>query len=210
MSVFWDFVTIWKEHTDSVNPPADFPTFLVTGSVNGSGLCSYLSAGVVRKLVYSISGAGHLNGQLVSAVGDGDLTTPSQQIVSGGSLTFSYPVATIHIGLPYTGTLKMLPLSGDGQTVNATKTRKVYDIVLRVWKSIAGYFGKSPSSTFPISYSESNNHNPDDSVLFTGDIHYTPFESSFGEYWELTLEINEPLPFMLLAAVIRSEIEEDK
>jgi hypothetical protein len=83
-------------------------------------------------------------------------------------------------------------------------------VVLRVWKSIAGQFGYDTDTLFPIDYSESVNKNPDDDILFTGDVHYTPVESSWDSMWQPTLYIDTPLPFMILAAIIRSEISEDK
>lgn len=204
MSTPWDFINVWDSHTN------DYPTFVTTGngSINGVGTCKYLSFGTVRKVLTSISGVPYLNGQIVGVVADG--LYQGQQIVSNGGILLNPPAVTVHLGLLYQGRLKFLPLGGDGQDVNQSKKRKPYDFVFRVWKSLSGMFGQDENSLYPISYTESVNKNDDDDVLFTGDIHYVPTESSWDDYCQPELIIDEPTPFMLLASIIRSEISEDK
>lgn len=175
-------------------------------SLDGSDLCPYMANGQVRKLVSIISGLTHLEGQLVSITQDGAVSADIFQKVISGGITLSVPAAVVHVGLPYVGTMQMLPLGGDGQTVNETKKRKVYDVVLRLWQSFSGKFGKDLESLFPLV----ENKNIPEIPLFTGDYHYTPFESSWDDNWQPVLVQDDPLPFMLLAMVIRSEIEEDK
>lgn len=212
MSTAWDFVSIWKQHLEDDSPPPDYPTFLIWNAVNGGGLCKYLSGGEVRKLVTAVTGYGHLEGQLVSVVGDGEIASPATQTVVGGILTLSVPAATVIGGLGYVGKVQFLPLGGDGQTVNQGKDRKLFDTTFRVWKSLGGKFGKDEDSLREIEYTsvEQVNMNPDDDVLFTGDLHYVPAESSFLPYWSPVFIQDEPLPFMLLASIFRSEISEEK
>lgn len=208
----WDFETVWKEHTDTVNPPGDYPTFLISNTIDGSGLCKYLAGGVARQLITSVNGADYLNGQLVGISGDGVVATPAQAVVSGGAVTLSVPAATITLGLLYNWTLQFLPLGGDTKDISQGKERKVFDIVLRVWKSSGGSVGGDSMEEFVIDYSapENINRNPDDDVLFTGDLHAIGFESKVTNYAQPILTGNQPLPFMLLATIIRSEIIEEK
>ncbi len=202
----WDFVNIWSEHE------ADYPTFSLSSadSINGVGTCKYLSFGTVRKLVSSVGGFNHLNGQIVAVQADGlDI---GDQVVTNNQIILSNPAATIHAGLSYSWTLKFLPLGGDAQTVNQGKERKVFDVVLRIYKSLGGEFGKDTSKLYPIDYTALGNinRNPDDNVLFTGDLHDVGFESSVLDYWTPVLTGSRPYPFQLLAAIIRSEINEEK
>lgn len=200
----WDFSTpIWYERLACL----DYPTFVpcsASSPINGIGTCAYLAKGEVRKLVTTITGLDHLDGQRVVVVTDGIPTEPSQFVVFDGTIHLTDPAAVIHVGLPYTGKLQFLPLGGDGQTVNETKERKVYNVVMRLWKSLGGKFGKDEDHLFPFEYL------PSDDILFTGDMHDVPFESSVDDYWSPVFVQDEPLPFMLLATVIRSEIFEDK
>jgi hypothetical protein len=180
--------------------------------VNGVGVCKYLANGQVRKLVAAVGGLDHLNGQIVNIAADGGVANPSYATVNEGYITLLTPAATVHVGLPYTWTLQFLPLGGDGQTVNQGKDRKLYDVVLRVYKSLGGQFGKDTNQLFPINYkaTENINSNTDDNVLYTGDLHGIGFESSVLNYWVPVLTGSQPVPFMLLAAIMRSEINEEK
>lgn len=171
-----------------------------------AGSCAYLSAGQVRKKVQTLSGLNHLNGQLVQIMYDGVVPPTNAFTVTSNAIQLPEPAAVVHVGLPYTGTMQMLPLGGDGQTVNQTKKRKMYDVVLRLWQSFGGKFGRDVGSLFPLVEPQTLPGTP----LFTGDYHYTPFESSWEDNWQPVLYQDTPLPLMLLAAVIRSEIEEDK
>lgn len=198
----WDFITTWVEHSDKY---PDFLNFIVP--VDGENVCTYLAGGQVRKMVTSVSGLDHLNGQLAYVVLDGGgVTAPFIETVASGTIALSVPAAVIHVGLPYQGKVQFLPLGGDGQTVNETKERKVFDIVFRLFQSLGGRFGKDEDNMFPLDYSDLDTSD----VLYTGDFHNIPFESSVENYWTPVFIQDEPLPFMLLAAVIRSEIFEDK
>lgn len=169
--------------------------------------CAYFKGGYVRKMVNNVTGLTHLEGQTVLVVTDGIIPSPAEYEVTGGTLVpaLTNKAAVVHVGLPYVGKIKFLPLGGDGgQNVNETKERKVYDICMRVFNSLGGKFGKDEDHVFPIDFP------PTDEVLFTGDIHDIPFESSWDELWQPVFIQDSPLPFMVLAFVIRSEISEDK
>lgn len=168
--------------------------------------CAYFKGGQVRKMVNNVTGLTHLEGQTVEVVADGILPSPTQYTVTGGTLVpaLTNKAGVIHVGLPYTGKLKFLPLGGDAQTVNETKDRKVYSVVFRLFESLGGKFGKDEDSLFTLAYDGTED------PLFTGDFHDVPFESSVDNLWEPVLVCDTPLPFMLLAAVIRSELFEDK
>ena len=183
-----------------------------SGSLDGTQLCPYLANGTVRKLVTTISGLTHLNGQQVTVVQDGIVSPNNNDFVSGGQIVLDNPGATIHVGLPYTGKVQFLPLGGDGQTVNQGKKRKLFDVLFRLFKSLGGKFGKDEASLYDLNYTttENINQNSDDETLFTGDFHYVPFESSMLDYWSPIFVQDQPLPSTLLAAIFRSEISEDK
>lgn len=173
---------------------------------------TYQKGGRIHAYVSSVSGPSHLNGQTVAVVTNG------QNVLSltyNNGVSLPAPAWNISVGLPYTWTLQWLPLGGDGQTVNQGKKRKLYDIVLRVWQSLGGYFGQDANHLFPLPYTNPDNQlnlniAPDYNPLATGDIHGTGVDSQFDAYCMPVLTGSQPLPFMLLASIMRSEISEEK
>lgn len=173
---------------------------------------TYQKGGRIHVYVSSVAGPSYLNGQTVAVVTNGQnvLSLPYEN-----GVTLSTPAWNISIGLPYNWTLKFLPLGGDGQTVNQGKKRKLYDIVLRVWQSLGGQFGQDEDGLFDVPYDNPDNkfklnEAPDFNPLATGDIHAVGVDSQWDDYCMPVLTGSQPLPFMLLAAILRSEIAEDK
>jgi hypothetical protein len=192
-------------------------TFTLTdefGTAISTVLCSpYLSGGQVRAMETTFSGLSYLNGEYVSVVTDSGLPAAQQTfLVAGGQITLPNPAAVVHIGLPYTGTLKLLPLGEaiQGMTTQ-TKKKKVYKIVARVWQSSGGQFGDNLNNLYKQIY---NTQTPDvipgsSPPLYTGDIGLD-FESFFAELWQPILVQQVPLPYMLLALVIDTDTQAGK
>lgn len=181
--------------------------------VNSTNFSTYISSGQVRLMQTVFSGLSHLEGEIVSVMTDGALPAAQQTFtVVGGSITLPNPAAVVHAGLPYTGTLQFLPLGGDTQSVSMTKVRKCFEVNFRVWQSLGGKFGFDMNNLFDIIMPNQIANLPayHANPPFTGDIIQVDFESSEDRYSAPFLIQDQPLPFMLLAAVFRSEIFEDK
>ena len=192
-------------------------TFTLTdefGTPISTVLCTpYLSGGAVRAMNTTFTGLDYLDGEYVSVVADSGLPAAQQTfLVAGGQITLPNPAAVVHIGLPYTGTLKMLPLGEaiQGMTTQ-TKKKKIFKIVARVWNSLGGQFGDNLNNMYKQIYSTQN---PDvipgsSPPLYTGDISLD-FESFFAELWQPILVQQVPLPYMLLALVIDTDTQAGK
>ena len=192
-------------------------TFTLTdefGTPISTVLCTpYLSGGAVRAMNTTFTGLDYLDGEYVSVVADSGLPAAQQTfLVAGGQITLPNPAAVVHIGLPYTGTLKLLPLGEaiQGMTTQ-TKKKKVYKIVARVWQSSGGQFGDNLNNLYKQIY---NTQTPDvipgsSPPLYTGDIGLD-FESFFAELWQPILVQSVPLPYMLLALVIDTDTQAGK
>jgi len=183
-------------------------TFVITADVD----YSYQLGGRIHKFVSSVTGPSHLNGQMVAVVTNGCnvLSLPYNN-----GVVLPTPAWNVIIGLPWKYTLKFLPLGGDGQTVNQGKERKLYDIILRVWQSLGGLFGQDEDNTYALPYENPDNkidqnEAPDWNPLATGDIHAVGIDSQWDSSCMPVLTGTDPLPFMLLAAILRSEISEEK
>ena len=173
---------------------------------------TYQLGGRIHKYISSVSGPSYLNGQTVAVVTNGNNVL---SMTYNNGITLATPAWNIIVGLPWKWRLKFLPLGGDGQTVNQGKERKLYDVVLRVWQSLGGQFGQDEESVFDLPYENPDNdlnmnESPDFNPLGTGDIHAVGFDSQWDDYCTPVLIGTDPLPFMLLAAILRSEVSEDK
>lgn len=87
-------------------------TFELSGE-DGTGHETYVSGGVVRKLVTVIDGLDHLDGETVQVFADGAMRDPAT--VVNGSITVrdggdTFPFAVGEAGLPFDWTLEPLPL----------------------------------------------------------------------------------------------------
>ena len=192
-------------------------TFTLTdefGNPISTVLCTpYLSGGAVRAMEKTFSGLDYLDGEYVSVVADSGLPAAQQTfLVAGGQITLPNPAAVVHIGLPYTGTIQLLPLGEDvGGVPTQMMNRKVHQVTARVWQSSGGQFGDNLNNLFKQIY---DTQTPDvipgtSPQLYTGDIELD-FESFFAKNWQPMIVQSQPLPFMLLALVIRSDVQDDK
>lgn len=197
------------------NKTAD--TFQLTDTagnvIDTTNFGTYIGGGEARLMQTTFGGLSHLNGEMVSVATDGALPSAQQTyLVSSGQITLISPAAVVHIGLPYLGTLQLLPLGGDAQSVTHTKVRKVYKINAKVYRSAGGFVGDTVNSISPIIMPNQDDTVPPyhSNALYTGDLIELPFESYEATNWQPVFVFCAPLPFMLLALVIQSEIFEDK
>jgi hypothetical protein len=73
----------------------------------------------------TISGLDHLNGKAVAVCADGAVVPGLT--VSGGAITLPADASVVHVGLPYTADLQLLPLAIDGAEAGGQGTIKAVD-----------------------------------------------------------------------------------
>ncbi len=181
-------------------------TTLLGVDINGLAFSTYISGGQVRKMVDTISGLDHLEGETVSVQVDGSIPSTETYVVSGGGFTLSQKAAVVHAGLPYAGTLRLLKLSdGSATGTGQTKNRRIYQMRLRVDRSLGIKVGPNEDeldSVIPFAFV--NTFPPD---LVTGDreiVHRTSWRKDA----ELAIVQDRPLPFNLLAVILLSDVSE--
>ena len=169
-----------------------------TDAINSSAFTAYVSGGTVETVLKTITGLEHLEGETVTALGDGAVI-PSET-VSSGSVVIDYWVNKIHIGLPYTSTVEPMKLSiGSAVGTSRGKLQKVPRVIPSFYETVGGKAGPTDSKLFNIPFGTG-----DVPELFTGD---KVFE--FAGDWEreatLVIVQDQPLPMTVLSIV--SEIE---
>lgn len=80
----------------------------VTDLVDASTWPAWISGGVLRRAVASVSGLSHLDGLGVSILADGSVVVP--QVVSGGAVVLDPPASRVHVGLGYVSELETLSI----------------------------------------------------------------------------------------------------
>lgn len=170
-------------------------------NIDGSAYNAYKSGGKVRKKVTAVSGLDHLEGETVSAQIDGGLPSTETYTVSSGAITLSTAGAVIHVGLPYTATIRLLKLSGVTEKgTGHGKKHRVYNVTARLDKSKEFQIGQDADNmtTFPMP----------ETGLYTGDAHMTP-DTWWDDGVELVIKQTKPLPLNLLGLIIRADFQED-
>ena len=190
-------------------------TFEITdldgNTVDSTDFNTYLSGGQVRKMVSSLSGLSYLNGEYVSVVCDGGVSPQTQSfLVSGGAITLPTKAAVVHVGLPYKGTLQLLPL-GDGSQKGSgqTKPHRIYDCALIVNDSLGGNIGIDDAHMSRIIYPNQtpnllSGHTP---TPYSGVVKKIPI-TGWTTNSNIMITQDMPLPMMILAVVIDSEESE--
>jgi len=165
--------------------------------------CAYVSGGQVRKMVDTITGLDHLEGESIKAQVDGILPTGTNLFtVVSGSITLPDKAAVIHAGLPYEGKIQLLKASGgSAMGTGQTKMRRVYLSVTRFFKSLGLKVGLDEDNLSPIF--DGTPALP----LQTGDVEKFP-KTNWGQEIEMVYKMEDPLPCFILAIMLRSEVEE--
>lgn len=149
----------------------------------------YTSAGELHKIVTTISGLSHLEGETVQVKGDG--ATQPDATVSSGSITLARSAYEVTVGMPYTTTIATLNKSyeqNEGE-MQGQRVRWVRPI-LRVYKSTR------PLLNGEFLPSRSDLDEMDAAVeLYSGDLFYGSI--GWGNTGVLTITTSDPLPLRL-------------
>lgn len=191
----WESISYLVQDTAIHTDPID-------GTISGN-YCPYVSQGQVRKMVTNVTGLTHLNGEEVSVQADGLPENSQTYEVSGGTLTPALPGyrAVVHVGLPYTGRIKLLPASdGSPKGTGQTKMRRIYSVVARVFRSLGFKIGLDEDHLDPMVLS--------DPVLplLTADLEKTP-KVKWDKRAQLTIIQDLPVPLMIMMVLLQSEVE---
>ena len=143
------------------------------------------------------SGLGHLEGEAVVALVDG---VPVDGLtVDSGEVSFDFPGADIHVGLPYTGVLAPLPFSS-GEDLNTAHGLPFSfgEILVRVYESVGGKAGSGLDALDPLQMSPSSWGEP---VQPHSGILDIAAPADYGTDLTLYVVQDQPLPLTVLAVV---------
>ena len=174
----------------------DFGTDVKDAFYVDSGLSSYTNSAFT-----TFSGLGHLEGQTLSVLADG--ATHPDVTVSSGQVTLDRSAKVVHFGLKYTSTLQTMRVDA-GATLGTSqgKTKRIYDVTVRLFRTVGLKIGQSPSVIDLIPFRSSADQMDEALDLFTGDktIEFTSGYDSDGYIYAIS---DQPLPMTILSVFPR-------
>lgn len=161
--------------------------------IDGSDYGTYLTwgtLGTVRKTYTTITGLDHLEGETVHILADGLVEDP--QVVAAGSITIDETSGEIHVGLPYTSTLKTMRVEAGSQLGTAqSKAKRISKVVLRMRDSLNCNMGTEDSQ---------DEVDFDTRPLYSGDKEIL-MPSKYSDEGYVMVTQTDPLPLNILALI---------
>ena len=145
----------------------------------------------------TISGLDHLEGQTVSILADG--ATHPDKTVSSGSVTLDRSSTNVKIGLAYTSLLQTMRLNAGSQNgTSQGKTKRIYDITVRMFETIGVEVGPDLSNMERIPFRSSADLMDEGIPPFTGDKE-VEFRGNYETDGFIFVRQTQPLPFTILS-----------
>ncbi len=147
--------------------------------------------------VTTISGLDHLEGQTVSILANG--ASHPDKTVSSGSITLDRSSTSVKVGLAYTSLLQTMRLNAGSQNgTSQGKTKRIYDITVRMFETIGVEVGPDLSNMERIPFRSSADLMDEGIPPFTGDKEIE-FRGNYETDGFIYVRQTQPLPFTILS-----------
>ncbi len=150
------------------------------------------------------SGLDHLEGKTVQVLADGAVR--SNCVVTGGSITLASPAtaaSVIHVGLPYTSTLKTMRLEIMSQEGTAqSKLKRIHQVAVRLYKTLGCKIGPNADNLETIYFRIPGHPMGSPSPLFSGD-KVVDFRGDYEMEGQILIIQDQPLPLTIVAIMPR-------
>ena len=145
----------------------------------------------------TLSGLSHLEGQTVSILADG--ATHPNKIVSSGEITLDRAVTKAKVGLSYSSILQTMRLDAGSQNgTSQGKTKRIYEITIRLFESVGVEVGESLTNMERIPFRTSADPMDQGIPPFTGD-KAVEFRGNYDTDGFIFVRQTQPLPLTILS-----------
>jgi hypothetical protein len=145
----------------------------------------------------TITGLDHLEGQTVSILADG--STHPDKTVSSGAITLDRSSTKVKVGLPFTSLLQTMRLdAGAANGTSQAKTKRIYDISLRLYESVGVEVGPDLQNMERIPFRSSADSMDTAIPVFTGDKEIE-FRGNYETDGFIFVRQTQPLPLTVLS-----------
>ena len=147
--------------------------------------------------VTTISGLDHLEGQTVSILANG--ATHPDKTVSNGSITLDRSSTNVKVGLSYSSILQTMRLDAGSQNgTSQGKTKRIYEITIRLFESVGVEVGESLDNMERIPFRTSSDPMDQGIPPFTGD-KAVEFRGNYDTDGFIFVRQTQPLPLTILS-----------
>lgn len=173
--------------------------------IDGSAFTTYISGGTAALEVSTISGLSHLDGETVAVFGDGG--EQATRTVANGSITLENTASLVAVGLPYTGTIKTMPMIPAGANFDPRAGKqRIHELLLVLERTLGGKAGFEESLDDLI-YREVDDPMDESVPLFSG-IQEIAFPAGTTREAIVTIQQTSPQPMNVLAVIARMTIDD--
>ena len=145
----------------------------------------------------TITGLDHLEGETVSILADG--STHPDKTVSSGAITLDRSSTKVKVGLPFTSLLQTMRLdAGAANGTSQAKTKRIYDISLRLYESVGVEVGPDLQNMERIPFRSSADAMDTAIPVFTGDKEIE-FRGNYETDGFIFVRQTQPLPLTVLS-----------
>ncbi len=146
----------------------------------------------------TISGLSHLEGQVVAILADG-ATHPNKTVNGSGQIILDRSAKNVKVGLAFTSLLQTMRLDAGSQDgTSQGKTKRIYDITVRMYESIGIEVGPNLSDMERIPFRTSADLMDEGIPPFTGDKE-VEFRGNYETDGFIFVRQTQPLPFTILS-----------
>ncbi|MEQ8708341.1 MAG: ubiquitin-activating E1 FCCH domain-containing protein [Rhodospirillales bacterium] len=178
-------------------------------AVNGAAFPAYVSGGTARLLAASVQGLDHIEGEVVSILGDAAVY-PSQTVTDGAvSLANGGQAAVIHVGLPYKAVVRTLrPEAGAADGTSQGRRKRIHKVVVRLRDTLGLKIGRNESELDVIPFRRAGDPMDSAPPFFEGEKSVS-FNGGWDSAGQVTVVQDQPLPAHLLAIIPHLTTTED-
>jgi len=152
--------------------------------------------GVAKKLVTTLSGLGHLEGESVAILADGNVHP--RQVVTSGAITLSYGANKIHIGLPYYSDMETLEPPFEG---TAGSPKSAQEIIVGVEDSRGMWAGPIDEPDSLVELKQRSDEDWGEATNLTTGYFNIAIESTWEHSGQILIRQVDPLPLTVLSIV---------
>ena len=151
--------------------------------------------------VTTVTGLSHLEGEEVAVLADGAIH-PNVEVASG-SITLQTSASKIQVGLPFTATVKTMPIeAGATDGVAQGKTQRISNLVIRIFETGPGLWYGPNTDQMDRVYARKSTDLMDNPIpLFTGDTELLPWPGEYENTAQVTLQHRLPTSCTIVAVM---------